>query len=63
MRTAPDFFFDPISQVRLNRWSSRRAALVGDAGYCPTPLTGLLARQFAKASDIQLPEYAAWATR
>jgi len=41
MRTAPDFFFDPIAQVRLDCWSSRRAALVGDAGYCPTPLTGL----------------------
>jgi 2-polyprenyl-6-methoxyphenol hydroxylase-like FAD-dependent oxidoreductase len=41
MRTAPDFFFDQIAQVRLDRWSDRRAALVGDAGYCPTPLTGL----------------------
>ena len=41
MRTAPDFFFDTIAQVRLDRWSSRRVALVGDAGYCPTPLTGL----------------------
>jgi 2-polyprenyl-6-methoxyphenol hydroxylase-like FAD-dependent oxidoreductase len=41
MRTAPDFFFDPIAQVRLDRWSHRRVALVGDAGYCPTPLTGL----------------------
>ena len=41
MRTAPDFFFDPIAQIRLDRWSSRRTALVGDAGYCPTPLTGL----------------------
>jgi len=41
MRTAPDFFFDPIAQVHLDRWSSRRTALVGDAGYCPTPLTGL----------------------
>ena len=38
---APDFFFDPIAQVRLDRWFSRRVALVGDAGYCPTPLTGL----------------------
>jgi 2-polyprenyl-6-methoxyphenol hydroxylase-like FAD-dependent oxidoreductase len=41
MRTASDFFFDTIAQVRLDRWYSRRAALVGDAGYCPTPLTGL----------------------
>jgi 2-polyprenyl-6-methoxyphenol hydroxylase-like FAD-dependent oxidoreductase len=41
MRTAPDFFFDSIGQVRLDRWFSRRTVLVGDAAYCPTPLTGL----------------------
>jgi 2-polyprenyl-6-methoxyphenol hydroxylase-like FAD-dependent oxidoreductase len=41
MHTAPDFFFDSIGQVHLDRWSSHRAVLIGDAGYCPTPLTGL----------------------
>jgi 2-polyprenyl-6-methoxyphenol hydroxylase-like FAD-dependent oxidoreductase len=41
MRTAPDFFFDSMGQVHLDHWSAGRAALVGDAGYCPTPLTGL----------------------
>ena len=41
MRDAPDFFFDSMGQVRLDRWSSGRAVLLGDAGYCPTPLTGL----------------------
>jgi 2-polyprenyl-6-methoxyphenol hydroxylase-like FAD-dependent oxidoreductase len=41
MRTAPDFAFDSMGQVRLDRWSAGRAALLGDAGYCPTPLTGL----------------------
>jgi 2-polyprenyl-6-methoxyphenol hydroxylase-like FAD-dependent oxidoreductase len=41
MRTAPDFFFDAVGQVRLDCWSRGRAVLVGDAGYCPTPLTGL----------------------
>jgi 2-polyprenyl-6-methoxyphenol hydroxylase-like FAD-dependent oxidoreductase len=41
MRTAPDFFFDAMGQVHLDHWSSGRTALVGDAGYCPTPLTGL----------------------
>lgn len=41
MRTAPDFFFESMGQVRLPRWSSGRAVLVGDAGYCPSPLTGL----------------------
>ncbi len=41
MRDAPDFAFDPVGQVRLDRWSAGRVALVGDAAYCPTPLTGL----------------------
>ena len=41
MRDAPDFFFEQMGQVRLGRWSNGRAVLLGDAGYCPTPLTGL----------------------
>ncbi|MDX3524288.1 FAD-dependent monooxygenase [Streptomyces scabiei] len=41
MRTAPDFFFDFVGQIRLDRWSRGRVVLLGDAGYCATPLTGL----------------------
>jgi 2-polyprenyl-6-methoxyphenol hydroxylase-like FAD-dependent oxidoreductase len=41
MRTAPDFFLDSMGQVHLDCWSAGRTALLGDAGYCPTPLTGL----------------------
>jgi 2-polyprenyl-6-methoxyphenol hydroxylase-like FAD-dependent oxidoreductase len=41
MRTAPDFCFDSMGQVRLGQWSAGRAVLLGDAGYSPTPLTGL----------------------
>lgn len=41
MRTAPDFFFETMAQVRLDGWSRGRVALLGDAGYCATPLTGL----------------------
>jgi 2-polyprenyl-6-methoxyphenol hydroxylase-like FAD-dependent oxidoreductase len=41
MDAAPDFAFDEVAQVHLDRWSSGRVVLVGDAGYCPTPLTGL----------------------
>lgn len=41
MRTAPDFFFDSMGQVRLDSRSRGRVALLGDAGYCATPLTGL----------------------
>lgn len=41
MRAAPDFFFDAMAQVRLDGWTRGRVALLGDAGYCATPLTGL----------------------
>jgi 2-polyprenyl-6-methoxyphenol hydroxylase-like FAD-dependent oxidoreductase len=41
MRTAPDFTFDSVGQVHLPRWSNGRVVLLGDAGYCPSPLTGL----------------------
>lgn len=40
MWPAPDFFFDSMAQVTLDRWARGRAVLVGDAGYCPSPLTG-----------------------
>ncbi|WP_369360824.1 FAD-dependent monooxygenase [Streptomyces sp. cg2] len=40
MWDAPDFYFDSMSQVRLDRWSNGRVVLVGDAGYCPSPRSG-----------------------
>jgi 2-polyprenyl-6-methoxyphenol hydroxylase-like FAD-dependent oxidoreductase len=40
MRASPDFFFDSVSQVRMGSWSAGRVTLVGDAGYCPSPLSG-----------------------
>lgn len=40
-REASDLAFDSLGQVKLPHWSTGRVALVGDAGYCPTPLTGL----------------------
>jgi 2-polyprenyl-6-methoxyphenol hydroxylase-like FAD-dependent oxidoreductase len=41
MRTAPDFYFDSISQIKLDSYSRGRTALVGDAGYCASPLSGM----------------------
>jgi 2-polyprenyl-6-methoxyphenol hydroxylase-like FAD-dependent oxidoreductase len=41
MWEAPDFFFDSVSQVHMDRWSSGRAVLVGDAGYGPSPMSGV----------------------
>ncbi|MEW1841565.1 FAD-dependent monooxygenase [Nonomuraea angiospora] len=40
MPHSPDFYFDSASQVRLERWSSGRVALVGDAAHSPSPLSG-----------------------
>ena len=34
------FYFDSITQLRLESWSRGRVTLVGDAGYCPGPAVG-----------------------
>lgn len=69
MREAPDFAFDAMGQVHLDRWSARPG---GINGYAPAsrlqigPRTAsmlwmtrwlLLAEQFAKAGNITLPDY------
>ncbi|MGN9784621.1 FAD-dependent monooxygenase [Nonomuraea sp. ZG12] len=41
MGRAPDFYFDSISQIRMDRWSRGRVALLGDAAWCPSPLSGM----------------------
>ena len=41
MREAPDFYFDRVGQVHMDRWSSGRVVLVGDAAYGPSPLSGV----------------------
>jgi 2-polyprenyl-6-methoxyphenol hydroxylase-like FAD-dependent oxidoreductase len=29
-----------MAQIRMDHWSTGRVALLGDAGYCPSPLSG-----------------------
>lgn len=41
MRDADDWAYADLAQVKMDRVTKGRVALVGDAGYCPTPLTGL----------------------
>ncbi|WP_049574729.1 FAD-dependent monooxygenase [Streptomyces sp. SBT349] len=40
MRDADDLFLDTAGQIRMPHWSSGRVALVGDAAYAPSFLTG-----------------------
>ena len=37
---ADDVFFDAVGQIRMPRWTSGRVALLGDAAYAPSFLTG-----------------------
>lgn len=37
---APDFYFDTVSQIRAERWSRERVALVGDACQCVSLISG-----------------------
>jgi 2-polyprenyl-6-methoxyphenol hydroxylase-like FAD-dependent oxidoreductase len=35
------FYFDAVGQARLPAWSRGRVALVGDAAYCASPISGM----------------------
>ncbi|MGO9927810.1 MAG: FAD-dependent monooxygenase [Mycobacterium sp.] len=65
------FYFDAISQLRMDIWSRRRVTLVGDAGYCPGPAVGgstslavlgayVLAGELARAGGDYLRAFAAY---
>ncbi len=38
---SPDYFFESVGQMRLEQWSRGRIAVVGDAAYCASPLSGM----------------------
>jgi 2-polyprenyl-6-methoxyphenol hydroxylase-like FAD-dependent oxidoreductase len=41
MKTSENFYCQEIVQVRTDTWYKNRVVLLGDAGYCPSPLTGM----------------------
>lgn len=42
MKNADDFYMQQIAQVRMDRWVEGRVVLVGDAAYCPSPISGVV---------------------
>jgi 2-polyprenyl-6-methoxyphenol hydroxylase-like FAD-dependent oxidoreductase len=40
MEATDDFYFDSISRIDMDHWSTGRVSLVGDAGYSPGPAVG-----------------------
>ncbi|KAH6872545.1 flavoprotein monooxygenase [Alternaria rosae] len=41
MKKADDFYMQQIAQVRMDIWHKGCVALVGDAAYCPSPISGV----------------------
>ncbi|KAI4662494.1 uncharacterized protein J4E79_004784 [Alternaria viburni] len=41
MKRADDFYMQQIAQVRMDTWHKGCVALVGDAAYCPSPISGV----------------------
>ncbi|KEF61710.1 uncharacterized protein A1O9_03279 [Exophiala aquamarina CBS 119918] len=41
MGQAPDFYFQPIQQIKMSKWSHNCIVCLGDTAYAPTPLTGM----------------------
>ena len=37
-----EFYMQQIAQVKMPEWYKGRVALVGDAGYCPSPISGVV---------------------
>ena len=41
MDKADDFYVQSNAQVKLDSWSRGRMGVIGDAAYCPSPITGM----------------------
>jgi 2-polyprenyl-6-methoxyphenol hydroxylase-like FAD-dependent oxidoreductase len=41
LENVDDLYTEVLGQVRAPRWSHGRVALLGDAAYCPSPMTGM----------------------
>lgn len=41
MHTAEDFYYEMLAQVHMSSWNKGRIVLLGDAGYCASPISGM----------------------
>jgi 2-polyprenyl-6-methoxyphenol hydroxylase-like FAD-dependent oxidoreductase len=41
MPAAAEFYCDQVALVQMERWSCGRVVLLGDAAYCPSPMSGM----------------------
>jgi 2-polyprenyl-6-methoxyphenol hydroxylase-like FAD-dependent oxidoreductase len=41
VRHSPDFYLEAVAQVHVRQWSRGRVALLGDAAFAPSPVSGM----------------------
>ncbi|KAI5359934.1 putative FAD-binding domain, FAD/NAD(P)-binding domain superfamily [Septoria linicola] len=41
MEASNDFYYDMVAQVKMPKWAKSRVALLGEAGYCASPISGM----------------------
>jgi 2-polyprenyl-6-methoxyphenol hydroxylase-like FAD-dependent oxidoreductase len=74
MWKSSDFYFGALAQTVMESWSEGRVALVGDAGYCPSPFSGqgtslalvgayVLAEELGKSPDDHCRAFTAYEAR
>ena len=61
MHETTDLYFDGVGQVHLPQWHRGCIALLGDAAYCPSPITGMgttlaLVGAYVMAHELAKPE-------
>lgn len=49
---APEYLFDSVEQVHLDRWHDGRVVLLGDAAWCPTLYSGMGASSGLAGADL-----------
>jgi 2-polyprenyl-6-methoxyphenol hydroxylase-like FAD-dependent oxidoreductase len=57
MKKADDFYMQQIAQVRMDTWHKGCVALVGDAAYCPSPISGVVSFSLISAHAMESPQY------
>jgi 2-polyprenyl-6-methoxyphenol hydroxylase-like FAD-dependent oxidoreductase len=45
MKEADDFYMQQIAQVKMPKWTKGHIALVGDAAYAPSPISGVVSTE------------------
>lgn len=57
MKKADDYYIQQIAQVKMDTWVKGHVALLGDAAYCPSPISGVVSTSHLCISYIYTDIY------